>query len=70
MLLENNTQFTTRHEFELSLIEPNAPQDYSFDEYLANSLDIATIGKSETEYKSEIIDVLIAMIDDIQKELK
>lgn len=61
MLLNDGTQFITRSEFDARLKEPGAPQDYSFEDYLADSLDIENS-------KSAIIDALIAIIDEVQNE--
>lgn len=62
MLLNDGTQFITRSEFDARLKEPGAPQDYSFEDYLADSLGL------DNNNQSAIIDSLIAIIDEVQNE--
>lgn len=62
MLRNDGTQFTTRTEFDARLKEVGAPQNYSFEDYLADSLEL------DNNSQSAIIDALIAIIDEVQNE--
>lgn len=60
MLLNNGNQFITRSAFNLRMKETGAPEEHTFENYLADSLELGS-------YKeSDIIDALISIIDEAQ----
>lgn len=59
MLLNDGSQFPTREEYEVCMREQDSPEYYSFDDYLADCLNV------RRDY-TLIVDALIAIIDELQ----